>query len=482
MPYQLAPFADVGLSPASLDALIAEHERARRPRLALLWDYYRNTLELTGEGARGGYRLAQQRGLPDRLFASGAIRGAGAGSGGAGGVVDARGAAAEIVIENDIAWRVHAMVDYLFGRPVRIVSLASDDAKRALIERVLQSAWDASGGMTLLQDAALLGHVHGYVDLVVRYAGAPAAVAGDAEFGEARAEGDDAIAEAARRVRIEVIDAPRGVPLVSPGDYRELDAYVLRWARSSPGDEAATIVTEVLSGQWRQVYAGPAGGGRAEGERTLVDQEPNLVSPGRVPVVHIQNLPMPLRYEGQSEVEPLVPLQDELNTRLSDRASRVTLQSFKMYLAKGLDGFEKAPVRPGTVWQTGNPDASIEAFGGDAASPSEESHIAEVREALDKISGVPPLATGVVQAKVGNLSSENALRLTLQGLLSKTMRKRLTYGRGIERVCELVLSALDQQGVLKTSAGERRVRLEWQDPLAGGESELKIAAAKRAWA
>jgi hypothetical protein len=51
---------------------------------------------------------------------------------------------------------------------------------------------------------------------------------------------------------------------------------------------------------------------------------------GFLPVVHIQNLAQPYYYEGLSDVEPLIPLQDELNTRLSDRASRITFQSFKM--------------------------------------------------------------------------------------------------------------------------------------------------------
>src|SRR5690606_944669 len=106
--------------------------------------------------------------------------------------------------------------------------------------------------------------------------------------------------------------------------------------------------------------------------------------PHDLPVVHIQNIAQPFRYEGLGEVEPLIPLQDELNTRLSDRASRVTLQSFKMYLAKGLDGFERAAVGPGQIWSTDNPDAQITAFGGDADSPSERDHIGEVREALDK--------------------------------------------------------------------------------------------------
>jgi len=211
----------------------------------------------------------------------------------------------------------------------------------------------------------------------------------------------------------------------------------------------------------------------------LLEDEPNRIRPGATPVVDIQNMSQPLRYEGVSEVEALIPLQDELNTRLSDRANRVTMQSFKMYLARGISGFETMPIGPGQVWSTDNEEASVEAFGGDSSSPSEDAHIAEIREALDKQSGVPPLATGVVRAKIGNLSSENALRITLMGLLSKTARKRVTYGRGIAEVCRLVLSALHEAGVLETTESEREVRVQWPDPLPRNEHDALLAAEKK---
>src|SRR5204863_3402386 len=138
---------------------------------------------------------------------------------------------------------------------------------------------------------------------------------------------------------------------------------------------------------------------------------------------------------------------------------RVTFQSFKMYLAKGIDGFDKYPIGPGQIITTDNPDAALEAFGGDSHSPGEEKHIQEIREALDKTSGVPPLASGVVRARIGNLSSANALRITLMGLLSKTARKRITYGRGIAQACAFILAALDHAGVLRTNPEERGVTL-----------------------
>jgi hypothetical protein len=235
--------------------------------------------------------------------------------------------------------------------------------------------------------------------------------------------------------------------------------------------------TEVFAASSRQLYQTDA-----DGATRLIDEGPALVDErdgDRPPIVHIQNISQPFEYTGLGEVEPLIPLQDELNTRLSDRAARVTMQSFKMYLAKGLEGAAAMPIAPGVIWATDNADAQVTAFGGDAASPSEDRHIDEIREAMDKASAVPPLASGVVRAKIGNLSSENALRITLLGLMSKTSRKRITYGRGIVRASQLVLEALDRMGVLHTGAAERGLRIDWIDPIPRDEQLALLAAQKK---
>ncbi|MBL8745919.1 MAG: hypothetical protein JNK58_06130, partial [Phycisphaerae bacterium] len=102
------------------------------------------------------------------------------------------------------------------------------------------------------------------------------------------------------------------------------------------------------------------------------------------------------------------------------------------------------------------------------------------REAMDKTSGVSPVVIGVVRERLGQLSSENALRLTLTGILSKTMKKRVAYGRGIERACRLVLGALDVSGRLPTEERDRGVRIEWSDPLPTDErARLSAALMKR---
>jgi hypothetical protein len=225
------------------------------------------------------------------------------------------------------------------------------------------------------------------------------------------------------------------------------------------GNGGETQVVELITAdQWMRVEDGKV---VARGRNSL----------GEVPVVHIQNTATAFEYAGGSDVEPLIPLQDELNTRLSDRAHRITLQSFKMYLAKGVESFTENPVSPGRMWMTDNDAAQILEFGGDANCPSEEAHISDLREALDKASGVTPIAAGAIKNRIGRLTSAAALRVTLLALLSKTDKKRTLYGAGIERVCELALKWLDVAGVFPNAPEERRVELSWPSPLPENEME-----------
>lgn len=443
-----------GPDPAFVRHLIDEHRGTTRPRLERLWSYYRNAMSgavPTGRSRRA-YTLAQEAGLPLRITGTPGVH-----------EDDRAGARREVVIENDIAWRIHLMVDFLAGRAITIESAAPDATTRTRAERVLNAIWERSGGVSLLQDMALLGHVYGHADLVLRLDERSLLQAGRAGADQNAREA--AIADA---IRIEPIEPTRGIPIVSPADYRALDGYLIHvehedntlTARSSGTGRATRrriSTLETLTPGRRVV--------ERDG-RVLLDETSALL-PDVTPVVHAQNTSQPFRYAGLSEVEPLIPLQDELNTRLSDRACRVTMQSFNMYLAKGIEGFDRVPIGPGQVWSTSNPDAQVQAFGGDASSPSEDAHIEQIREAMDKASAVPPLAGGVVRARIGNLSSASALRITLMALLAKTERKRLAYGRAAVEMNTLILRALDACGILRTDPGDRATRIVWPDPLKG---------------
>ncbi len=497
MTFDLRIFGDQDLDADYVQWLVDECSIDIQTHFSKLWDYYTNPMyELTGGNAldrkvnESGrcYVQAQEYGLPARI--TGLAHSAGAGVFGSRAVKDVQ--RKEIVIENDIAWRVNAGVDFLFAKPISFICKSPDGRKRAEIESIIKALFAANGGIGFFQDMAVLGSVYGFVDCLVR--------PGEQLFSRASSAScltsttvskslplEEAL-KSAQTIELELIEAPRALPVLDENDYRKIRYYVQHFCQKR----------NVLTGK-NSFLAGLLSPGRTGSDNRLVVSVTEILSPvawqryedqqlvaqgelpwGFLPVVHIQNIAQPYYYEGLSEVEALIPLQDELNTRLSDRASRITFQSFKMYLGKGIEGFEDRPISPGRMWYTDNPEASIEEFGGDTPTPSEGMHIAEIREAMDKVSGVTPVVAGVLKDKLGNLTSAVALRLTLMAMLSKNERKRFTYGQGLQNICAMVLAMLDRAGVYQTEQTDREIEIIFPSPLPENVMEkLKEAQIKK---
>ncbi|MBN2455738.1 MAG: phage portal protein [Sedimentisphaerales bacterium] len=433
MEFDLDIFKDNQLQADYVDWLVDERSPDVCQHFSKLWDYYNNpTYDSSGTAMSNSkfsesgqcYFQAQEYGLPVRI--TGMVRQPNGGVFSGKNVGDIQ--RKEVVIENDIAWRINAAVDFLFGKPISFVCKSPDSQKSAEIESILRVLFSANGGIGFFQDMAVLGSVYGFVDCIVR----PGEKITQ-HISSFQTPPFSAALQLAQAIDLELIEAPRALPVLDENDYRKIRYYVQHfYQKKNEVESKGSFLTRLFSVAPRAIGAGA--GRNADKRRAVAVTEiispeawqryenKQLVAEGELawdllPVVHIQNIAQPYYYEGASDVESLIPLQDELNTRLSDRASRITFQSFKMYLGKGIEGFEDRPVSPGRMWHTDNPDASIEEFGGDSATPSEDLHIAEIREAIDKTSGVTPIVAGVLKNKLGHLTSAVALRLTLMGML-----------------------------------------------------------------
>ena len=486
MGFELDIFQDEQLEADYIEWLTDVRSVDVQTHFGKLWEYYTNPMLETLVTRGGEYQLgrcyvqAQEYGLPVRI--TGLVHSANGGVFGARAVKDVQ--RKEVVIENDIAWRINAAVDFLFGKPISFVSRSPDGQKRVEIESILKTMFAANGAIGFFQDMAVLGSVYGFVDCFVR----PGDEIIEHISSSSQTLSLEDVLQLAQTIVLELIEAPRALPVLEENDYKKIRYYVQHFyqkknalskkssffarllspSKRSSDSREVVVVTEITSAVAWQRY---------ENRQLVAEGE---LPWGFLPVVHIQNIAQPYYYEGLSDVEPLVSLQDELNTRLSDRASRITFQSFKMYLGKGIEGFEDKPVSPGRMWYTDNPEATIEEFGGDAATPSEGLHIAEIREALDKASGVTPVVAGVLKDKLGNLTSAVALRLTLMGMLSKNERKRFTYSEGLKQICKMVLRILDTANIYKSCGADREVDIVFPSPLPENVMEkLKEAQIKK---
>jgi hypothetical protein len=497
MGFELDIFGDEQLEADYIEWLVDEQSVDVRGHFEKLWEYYSNPrMEMNGTGARGQkinesgrcYVQAQEYGLPVRI--TGLIHSGQAGIFGARSARDVQ--RKEVVIENDVAWRVNAAVDFLFGKPISFVSKSPDDQKSAEIEMILKALFAANGAIGFFQDMAVLGSVYGFVDCFVRPGEEIIECISSSSQTHSRASGKTGAIEdvlrLAQTIDLELIEAPRALPVLDENDYKKTRYYVQHfYQKKNSLSKKSSFLSRILSGgkqscKSRQIVAvteitSAEAWQRYEDKQLVAEAQ---MPWGFLPVVHIQNIAQPYYYEGLSDVEPLIPLQDELNTRLSDRASRITFQSFKMYLGKGIEGFEDKPISPGRMWYTDNPDATIEEFGGDKPTPSEGMHIAEIREALDKTSGVTPVVAGVIKNKLGNLTSAVALKLTLMGMLSKNDRKKFTYSEGFKEICRMALAILDTANIYKTCDADREVDIVFPSPLPENVMEkLKEAQIKK---
>jgi hypothetical protein len=140
-------------------------------QLGRLWEYYQNNMYdighagvAVGTESSRNYLQGQEFGLPSRITGVSYSSSGGVGSGQSIDDISRK----EVVIENDITWRVNAMVDFLFGKGVSFVSKAPEESKRKEIEKIIKGVFAANGGAGFFQDMAVLGSVYGFVDCLVR--------------------------------------------------------------------------------------------------------------------------------------------------------------------------------------------------------------------------------------------------------------------------------------------------------------------------
>lgn len=197
----------------------------------------------------------------------------------------------------------------------------------------------------------------------------------------------------------------------------------------------------------------------------LINEGPNPY--GFIPIVHIPNYPLANSNYGVSDIEDQIPLNIELNEKMSDISEIIDYHSSPITIVKGakVGQLEKGANK---VW--GNLPKESDVYNlqmtGDLGAAT--NYINTLRMAMFEVSNIPEIALGSNQA-ISNTSGI-ALQIMNMPIIERTRMKRVMYGTGIELVNKMILAVAFREQLLTRPPGiDPRVlfktTVQWDDAL-----------------
>jgi hypothetical protein len=202
---------------------------------------------------------------------------------------------------------------------------------------------------------------------------------------------------------------------------------------------------------------------------------------GVVPVVPLVNRARLLDFDGASELDPIIPLQDLLNRFLADLVVAAEYLSLPRRWATGLEietdpetGQPREPFDPvGRLWQAESEAARFGAFP-EADLSGLLAAIEQTVQHIGSVSAVPPHYLLSPAAK-GGPSSAESIKSSEASLVAKVKRRMLSFGSAWEEVLRLALAV--ERGAVPS--GAEAAETVWADPETRSLAQAADAALKR---
>ncbi|MFN8525643.1 MAG: phage portal protein [Chloroflexota bacterium] len=192
------------------------------------------------------------------------------------------------------------------------------------------------------------------------------------------------------------------------------------------------------------------------GER-VVRRGPNPY--GFIPFVHVPNLQPANQSWGVSDLVDVIPINRELNERVSDQADVIRYHADPPIVFKGVTEHTDLAVGPGTVWDVPvDSDVKLLEWQGQPIAVGE--HIERILRTLYEIAETPRTAFG----DSGRVLSGVALEAELRPLIQKTLRRRVFWTRALRTRNRLMLRLAERYGVDGAQPGDfapYRSRVIW---------------------
>ncbi|HLH26229.1 MAG TPA: phage portal protein [Chloroflexota bacterium] len=261
---------------------------------------------------------------------------------------------------------------------------------------------------------------------------------------------------AARRIRVVSVDPLGFFARWRADDLATLQRVDLAYCLAREDAEALYApIPHPLSPDVEVVETWTAAAFRLEVGGRVVRQGPNPY--GVIPFVHVPNLPGPNEFWGRSDLADVIPLNRELNERLSDQADVIRYHADPPVVFRGVEDHDAIAVGPGSVWDLPR-DADVKLLEWQGQSVAVQDHINQVLRALYETAETPRTAFG----DSGRLLSGVALETELRPLIQKTLRKRVVWAAALRRRARLIWQVAERVGLAAPGAfAGLRPRVVW---------------------
>ena len=303
------------------------------------------------------------------------------------------------------------IVNFTFGRGVQF---RSPKQTEAIVPDILKRVWEVDNNKHgVLWEMGQQGGVSGDCFVKVAYEEAWQDNTGKFHPG---------------RVRILPLNASFCFPEFHPHDRNRLIRFKLKyrfWGTSVEGTRQVYTYTEILTDDMIEEYINDE----------LIDSRPNPI--GVIPVVHIPNVLISGSPWGLSDCHDVIVLNRNYNEVATDVADIINYHAAPVTVIIGAkaSNLEKGPKK---VWGGLPKDSRVENLeGGGSGLAGAIQYLEIVKRAMHEMVGVPETALGQM-VPISNTSGV-ALSIQFQPLMNRYQQKIVQYGKGLEKINELVL-------------------------------------------
>jgi hypothetical protein len=177
----------------------------------------------------------------------------------------------------------------------------------------------------------------------------------------------------------------------------------------------------------------------------LFDENGDVLTPGHIPFVHVPNVRAGGEFYGQSDIEAVLRLQDELNRKMADEGDIINYAAHPIIQVKNYFGkVDRLPVGPDSIWDMGR-EGEASYLSGGKPPVDIEAYVDKLLYIFQDLSRMPAAAFGRSETAQ---ASALALAMEMMPVTQRVGWKRLHWRQGLIQYVHMAARVAESKGIL----------------------------------